>query len=710
MGQSMITKRSKTSVRLAQRRQLTNSANRNFSDSAEGPSELAAGAVIGGTFRILQRIGEGGMGVVYLAQHQGLGRQYALKVLSPEAVNEQNWLRFQSEAKILARLNHPTLVQVYDLGLHQKSVPFYSMDYLEGSTLEELLAKKGSLPLDFTLEVFLTLLDGLSYAHLNNIIHRDIKPANIFICASSERASNNKIEVKILDFGISKLVGADSQAQHLTAIGEVFGSPFYMSPEQCRGDKVDLRSDIYSVGCSLFESLTGFVPFEGKTSLDISLMHEEAEPPLLADVVSESLALDLPGSIDNVIARCLAKSPSDRYQSATELALDLMRVRDGKDVAPPIVARSEKDVAKRSNFLPILLGLSTLVVLLGCSGLYIYLDSRYKAFQPQHVAPSQAKTAPKANVHNEPTLAALYVDGGHAGEDLTPEDSKAIKAYLASDPGFYSQVVVGPVGKGRLYTFPSSFSLGLLTFIDNRGRNIALDAQGTVKVLAGTALRFTVGEPVKAFPDLLKCFRPDDLHTIFFDDISPFSRLLRPNISRLTGIRHIGFTRCGLQTEDLEELNNLPKLISLDLRHCHIDGEILAKQKFLKHLTALKLDSVKNVSNVLKVLKEEKVINILALGDNQLSPLDIANIASMSQLLDLTLVNCSLTNKDLEQLTRLEKLGRLNLDQCTRLDQACLNSLVKFKNLEILIVPDDLLTDQNEKFLAQRLPRIRQFR
>ncbi|MFA6208496.1 MAG: serine/threonine-protein kinase [Candidatus Obscuribacterales bacterium] len=706
----MITKRSKTSVRLAQRRQLTNSTNRNSNGSAEGPSELAAGSVIGGTFRILQRIGEGGMGVVYLAQHQGLGRQYALKVLSPEAVNEQNWLRFQSEAKILARLNHPTLVQVYDLGLHEKSVPFYSMDYLVGSTLEELLAKKGSLPLDFTLEVFLTLLDGLSYAHSNNIIHRDIKPANIFICASTERTNNKKLDVKILDFGISKLVGADSKAQHLTAVGEVFGSPFYMSPEQCRGDKVDVRSDIYSVGCSLFEALSGFVPFEGRTSLDISLMHEEAEPPLIADVVSEPLAADLPASIDNVIARCLAKNPEHRYQTAGELALDLQRVREGRSVAPPAVASPAHNKSKRSNHLPILLSLSTASILLGCTGLYVYLDSRYKAFQPQHVAPVQTKTAVKTNVHNERPLAALYADAEHGGEDLTPEDTKSIKAYLASDPGFYSKVVVGPVGKGRLYTFPSSFSLGLLTFVDKRGRNIALDAQGTVKVLAGTALRFTVGEPVKAFPDLLRYFRPDDLHTIFFDDIAPFNRLLRPNIIRLTGLRHAGFTRCRLQSEDIEGLNNLPKLFSLDLRHCHIDGQVLAKQKFLKQLTALKLDGVKDVSSVLKVVKEAKIIKVLALADNQLSSGDIANIASMSQLLDLTLVNCSLSNYELEQLTGLEKIGRLNLDQCTRLDQACLNSLVKFKNLEVLILPDDLLTDQNEKFLAQHLPRIRQFK
>jgi serine/threonine protein kinase len=437
----MTNKRSNTSVRLAQRKQLTCSASKNWGENTERP-ELAAGYVVGGVFKIVRRIGDGGMGVVYLAQHQSLGQQYALKVLSPDAVNEQNWLRFQAEAKILARLKHPTVVQVYDLGLHEKSIPFYSMDYLVGSTLEELLAERGSLPLGFTIEVFLAVLEGLSYAHSNNIIHRDIKPANIFICNAADNAnnrsskSNNKPQVKILDFGISKLVGAGAKAQQLTAVGEIFGSPFYMSPEQCRGDMVDARSDIYSVGCSLFEALTGFVPFEGKTSLDISLLHEEAEPPLICDVLEDSLASDFPDSVDIVIAKCLAKRPEDRYQSAEELALDLGRVRDGKAIAPLVVAvgsrspfAGSKRKESRSHHLPLLLCLSIAVVLLGCLGLYVFLDARYKVLQPppssasssSSSSSSSAKFAEKLNVNNEAPLASLYDAANLADDELTAE-------------------------------------------------------------------------------------------------------------------------------------------------------------------------------------------------------------------------------------------------------------------------------------------------
>jgi len=221
------------------------------------------GTIVGGTFKIKATIGEGGMGTVYLVQHLSMLKDYALKVLSPELVSEAFWRRFQAEAKTLAALKHPNLVSVYDLGIHEKHTFFYSMDYLQGTSLEEILAKQGSLDLLRTVEIFLSVLDGLAYAHRNGVIHRDIKPANIFICSQSA----DGVAVKILDFGIAKLINSDQQMQKLTAVGEIFGSPYYMSPEQCAGLETDARSDIYAVGCSMFETLTGSVPFDGTTSL-----------------------------------------------------------------------------------------------------------------------------------------------------------------------------------------------------------------------------------------------------------------------------------------------------------------------------------------------------------------------------------------------------------------------------------------------------------
>jgi serine/threonine protein kinase len=288
-------------------------------------STLENGTIVGGVYSILSLVGVGGMGCVYLAEHPTLHKKFALKVMWPGSVNQENWSRFKAEAQTIASLNHPTFVKVYDLGLHENQLPYYAMDYLNGRSLEEVLIDDGPLSELDAIEIYIELLDGLAYAHRNGIIHRDLKPANIMLC--SDDGANS---VKILDFGISKLSDSASlPSQHLTVAGDVFGSPFYMSPEQCAGEKVDARADIYSLGCSLFETLTGYVPFEGTNSFDTMVMHQEDEPPQLDEI---SGGLQFSAAINLVISKCLAKSPEQRYQSAKELALDLARVKEGRDL------------------------------------------------------------------------------------------------------------------------------------------------------------------------------------------------------------------------------------------------------------------------------------------------------------------------------------------------------------------------------------------
>lgn len=338
--------RSRTAARVAQRRQYTE-VFRKSKASVKSGSEVSAepvfggGTVIGGAFCIQSVIGTGGMGVVYLAEQMSLKKQVALKILAPELVNEQSWLRFKAEAKTLAALNHSALVKVYDLGVHENTIPYYAMDFLQGQSLEEILAKDGPLPLRQALTIFIEVLEGLAYAHRNGIVHRDLKPGNIMLCTV-----NGAQSVKILDFGISKLIGPHAaRAQSLTAVGEIFGSPFYMSPEQCTGSTVDARSDIYSLGCTLIEVLTGFVPFEGEEFIETVMMHQEEPPPLLADL---ELGLKYPVELDFVLAKCLAKHPQDRYQSAKEMALDLGRVLDGKEIMAPRLVSVQKKQSSSS--------------------------------------------------------------------------------------------------------------------------------------------------------------------------------------------------------------------------------------------------------------------------------------------------------------------------------------------------------------------------
>lgn len=296
---------------------------------------LVSGDIIGNNYLVVEKIGQGGMGIVYRVVHNAMGRHYALKLLPSDQVNEESLKRFQAEARNLGALNHPTFVRVYDLGIDRNQFPFYTMDLLAGQTLEELIIEH-PLPSERAVRIFLEVLDGLAYAHRNGIIHRDIKPSNIMLCADNS--------IKILDFGLAKATNNSRQnamVQNLTSEGDVFGSPCYMSPEQSLGAAVDARSDIYSIGCSLFEALTGFVPFEGASSVETILLQQSTPAPSLASVAPQ---LKFSESLEFVVAKCLEKYPRDRYQSAKELAIDLQRILEGKELSNYLsLGRTSKD-------------------------------------------------------------------------------------------------------------------------------------------------------------------------------------------------------------------------------------------------------------------------------------------------------------------------------------------------------------------------------
>ena len=243
------------------------------------PGEFSVGDIVGNTYIVHGYLGRGAMGHVYHVQHQLLGAEYALKILSGDRVTDLAWRRFQNEAQAIARLNHPNIVQIYNLGLHNGVLPFYAMDLLIGCDLGEKLQVDGRLDPLVAAALFAEVCWGVSFAHKNGIVHRDLKPGNIFLL---QNATATGARVKVVDFGIAKLAETkDPLNQMLTSIGDVVGTPFYMSPEQCMGDRVDARSDIYSLGCALFETLTGVLPYRGRNPTDTMLMHQQAEIPTL---------------------------------------------------------------------------------------------------------------------------------------------------------------------------------------------------------------------------------------------------------------------------------------------------------------------------------------------------------------------------------------------------------------------------------------------
>jgi formylglycine-generating enzyme required for sulfatase activity/predicted Ser/Thr protein kinase len=308
--------------------------------------------VIGETvshYRILEKLGGGGMGVVYEAEDLNLGRRVALKFL-PDALESPEALeRFKREARAASALNHPHICVVYDLGEHEGK-PFIAMERMKGETLKHALAR-GPMPLERVVELGSQIADALEAAHGAGIVHRDLKPANVFV---TERG-----EAKLLDFGLAKLAGVERQAfgsevetaAHLTSPGMTLGTVAYMSPEQARGMEVDGRSDLFSLGVLLYEMSTGRLPFPGNTAAEIfnALLSQEPSPPS-----------GVPTGFERIILKCLMKDRSVRYPHASEVRADLRRIAS----------------SQRRTGLPVKVTVVFLAVAIGAAGWLWYRFSR----------------------------------------------------------------------------------------------------------------------------------------------------------------------------------------------------------------------------------------------------------------------------------------------------------------------------------------------
>lgn len=257
--------------------------------------EFSPGETILDRYKVIRLLGRGGMGSVYEVEHLFLHGRYALKFLNKNQTNDAAWRRFEIEARATNKLEHPNLIKVHDFGLLPNGQPYFIMDLVEGETLAELLKRKGRLPVDQTIKMFIQVGFALSYAHSNGIVHRDIKPSNIILTNADSGKTEDSL-IKLVDFGIAKLTGQDSfNQQTLTRTGEIFGSPLYMSPEQCLGIGVDHRTDLYSLGCVMFEALTGAPPLVGDSALATMMKHQTEEPLSLK---AASLGVEYPKRVE----------------------------------------------------------------------------------------------------------------------------------------------------------------------------------------------------------------------------------------------------------------------------------------------------------------------------------------------------------------------------------------------------------------------------
>jgi eukaryotic-like serine/threonine-protein kinase len=278
-------------------------------------SDTLIGTLFDGRYRILRRIGSGGMADVYLAEDQELGRNVAIKILNDRHAGDEQFVeRFRREAKNAAGLSHANIVSIYDRG-EAEGTYYIAMEHIDGRSLKELIVARGPAPVGVAIEYARNILAALRFAHKRGIVHRDIKPHNVL--------DDGDGRVKVTDFGIAR-----AGASQMTEAGSIVGTAQYLSPEQARGASVDARSDLYSLGIVLYELLTGKVPFTGDSPVEIAMKHLSGRPQ-----PPSAHRAEVPRDLDLVVLRALAKDPDERYQSAEEMDADLARIEQGLAVS-----------------------------------------------------------------------------------------------------------------------------------------------------------------------------------------------------------------------------------------------------------------------------------------------------------------------------------------------------------------------------------------
>lgn len=320
---SVITNENQDDTRAISGQVQSGAQNRTVASSApKTPTDLR-GQIVSGKYSIEEKLGEGGMGSVYQAYDGLMKRVVAIKLLNQDReISQESWQRFQQEATATSTLNHSNIVRVHDFNVCDIHGPYLVMDLIDGEPLNCLISRKGRLDAQFVADIVIQIADGLQHAHEKGIVHRDLKPSNILVLSEPGKPP----AAQVVDFGIAKLQGHNLEDLKLTKTGEVFGSPLYMSPEQCLANKLDQRSDIYSLGCVMYEALCGEPPFKGRNFGETVIKHTRETPKAFA------ADLQIPSALKRIVFCALEKSPEDRYQSMAALRKELMSFKRGQFV------------------------------------------------------------------------------------------------------------------------------------------------------------------------------------------------------------------------------------------------------------------------------------------------------------------------------------------------------------------------------------------
>ena len=679
------------------------------------------GQVLGGKYKVISLLGQGGMGTVYLVQQVFLNKYLALKTLNKVSVTDITLQRFQLEAKAASSLRHPNLVEVHDFGLLDDGQPYLVMDFIQGFSLSDLLKKSGPMSMEDATPIFAQACFGLLAAHEKGIVHRDIKPGNIMLLKN--RSYDTDGSVKVVDFGIAKLTSHETgEIQSLTRTGDVFGSPLYMSPEQCSGGLVDHRSDIYSLGCVLFEMLTGTPPYVGQNALSTMRLHESGA---LASLKEASMGKQFPDALEHIVAKMLSKSPGQRYQNVGLVAHDMASVCKGRAVADlRPVEKSAKPARvismKEQRFFLIMISTVLLTSVAAGAGGYLYGQSQILPIEHNPNNSIHANASPDQRPNRPAEHGAEAATSSAIGDliDVVAKPVDSVKDALERFGPIRSTLVND--GAEKQFIFPdggigSSRGIGSLWEITGGPNHQRLcSASGTVRVSAKIPLLLKIQGPnavaVLDTPSLFSKIDPGEFSGLVLtrSDTDKFFKM-STNENTEENIEAITKVIAGWSRLEVLMLNNLPvneaavanltkikHLRHLHLSECVINEPNFARQPFLNQCKTLTIAKMKHIEDIVHTVSKSTNLEDLQLFDTGIDSITLRELQHLTAMgikektIDDKIVEAIL---DLKQLKSVALIGELNPQQ--------LRTLVGCPHLKGIGLPENNYAADTQRKMKQ---------